>query len=450
VVGGEIKTYRCRFQYINVDPSFMFRKENLLITITVIAALLLATFGVIKEVRDKTPVVQPLASGYVPGDGQSDRAYWSDLLYKIAYPVVHNLSAGTLRKNMPLETSPKYIMQAEKVSYLEALGRTMAGIAPWLALPDDNSPEGVKRKTLRTELLKGISNAVNPASPDYLNFRSENQPIVDAGCIAHGFLRAYDALWVPLDPETKKRVITEFKSLRDRSGPDNNWVFLAAIREAFLLKAGEEADMPKIQLAIDRIPKWYKGDGWYSDGDHFSIDYYNSHVLHPVIVDLLKVTTEKGITPDSTYQLAVRRMVRHAEFLERIISPEGTYPVFGRSITYRTGAFQALSQVALMEQLPPYIEPAQVRSALTAVMHNLYDHPGNFDKDGWLVLGFNSHQPVVADAYTSTGSLYMATLGFLALGLPAESRFWSDPGADWTSRKAWTGAPFMKDYHVDY
>jgi hypothetical protein len=129
---------------------------------------------------------------------------------------------------------------------------------------------------------------------------------------------------------------------------------------------------------------------------------------------------------------------------------EITYPAFGRSITYRTAVFQALAQTALMEKLPLYIKPAQVRCALTKVMHNMFDGNQNFDNNGWLVLGFNGHQPMVADQYTSTGSLYMATLGFLTLGLPANNRFWADAPADWTSVKAWKGEPFKKDYKVGY
>ncbi len=427
----------------------MFKKNYLVYTLTVLFALLMVGYSFLaeKKSRDFTNIdLQKRKST----TGAQDRVYWSEILYKISYPVIHNLAEGTLKKNMPLETSEGYGMAVGKVSHLEAVGRTMAGVAPWLELPDDNSKEGEQRKKLRTELLKGITNAFNPQSPDYLNFRTENQPIVDAGCMAHAFLRAPKALWEPLDAETKKRVVTEFKSLRDRNGPDNNWVFLAALREAFLMKIGEQPDMERIKLALKRMNEWYKGDGWFSDGANFSLDYYNSHVIHPVLVDFLIITTEKGLTSQAELDLAIKRMSRHAEFLEHIISPEGTYPVFGRSITYRTGAFQALSQTALMERLPDYMEPSQVRCGLTAVMHNLYDHKGNFDANGWLVLGFNGHQPLVADLYTSTGSLYMATLGFLALGLPPQSRFWSDPPSDWTSKKAWSGQLFKRDYHIDY
>lgn len=143
-------------------------------------------------------------------------------------------------------------------------------------------------------------------------------------------------------------------------------------------------------------------------------------------------------------------MVRYSEFLERFIAPDGTYPPFGRSITYRTGAFQALAQTALMEKLPEYIAPAQVRCALTAVFHRMYDSCNNFDKNGWLVLGFCGHQPLIADYYTSTGSLYMATLAFLPLGLSPDNKFWTDAPTDWTSKRAWNSQPFKKDYRVEY
>lgn len=382
--------------------------------------------------------------------GIQDREYWSQLLYKMASPVILNLANSSLKKNMPVEKAPQYALKAEKVTYLEAVGRTMAGLAPWLALPDDNTNESRLRKELRDALLKGLANAADPANPDYLNFRVENQPIVDAAYMAHAFLRAPDALWKPLDFSTKKRIISEFKSLRNRSGAYNNWLLFAGINETFLLSVGEEPDPARIEFARRKIAEWYEGDGWYSDGPSFSMDYYNSYVIHPMLVDMLKALLDHDRIGKGEYETALKRMVRYSEFLERFIAPDGTYPPFGRSVTYRTGAFQALAQTALMEKLPTYIEPAQVRSALTAVMHRMYDSCNNFDENGWLVLGFCGHQPMIADYYTSTGSLYMATLAFLPLGLPASNKFWSDPPVDWTSKRAWSGRPFHKDYHVEY
>ncbi|AEE53230.1 DUF2264 domain-containing protein [Haliscomenobacter hydrossis] len=406
----------------------------------------LASFGLPFSVlaQSQKPIPTPSSTG------TDDRLYWANLLYKIAQPVISNLAQGTLKKNMPLETAPGYYLKADKVTYMEAIGRTLAGIAPWLALPDDDTPEGKLRKQLRSDALKGLPRCVDPQSPDYLNFRTEQQPIVDAAFMAHAFLRAPDALWHPLDDLTKKRFVEEFKSLRDRKAYYSNWLLFSGLIESFLLQIGEQYDPVRIDIAIRKTQEWYVGDGWYSDGPKFCMDYYNSFVIQPMLVDVLKVTSEKNFSPKPEYAQALKRMARHAEFLERLISPEGTFPVFGRSITYRVATFQALAQMALLEQLPESITPAQVRCGLTKVLHNMFDHPGNFDQKGWLVLGFNGAQPAIADVYTSTGSLYLTTLGFLPLGLPASNRFWTDPPADWTSKKAWSGQVTKKDYKVDY
>ena len=414
-------------------------------TVKIVFLFLVIPLLPINLYAQKKPKAAPEASS-----GEQDREFCVNALYKIAYPVVHHLAQGSLKKNMPAETGPGYDMQVKKVTYTEAVGRTIAGLAPWLTLPDDNTREGELRKQMRNELLTGLKNAVDPTNPDYLTFRTERQNIVDAAYFAHAFLRAPKALWEPLDSLTKQRYIEEFQSLRSRAPVYNNWLLFAAITEGFLLKIGAGVDPARIDFALRKMKDWYAGDGWYKDGDLFSLDYYNSYVIHPMLVDLLGVLLEKKWVSQNDYDLAVKRMVRNSEFLERIIAPDGTYPAMGRSITYRTGAFQVLSQVALMQQLPEHIAPAQVRCALTKVIHNFYDGNQNFDSNGWLVLGFNGHQPMVADTYTSTGSLYMATLGFLQLGLPADNRFWTDPPADWTSKKAWAGLPLKKDYKVEY
>jgi hypothetical protein len=65
----------------------------------------------------------------------------------------------------------------------------------------------------------------------------------------------------------------------------------------------------------------------------------------------------------------------------------------GRSITYRTGAFHLLAQIALRRELPPPLAPGGVRSALTAVMRRSLEAPGTFDGEGWLTVGFCGHQP---------------------------------------------------------
>ncbi len=56
-------------------------------------------------------------------------------------------------------------------------------------------------------------------------------------------------------------------------------------------------------------------------------------------------------------------------------------------------------------------------------MRNMFSVDGNFDDKGFLALGFAGHQPDLANYYTNNGSLYMTSLVFLPLGLPADHPF---------------------------
>lgn len=98
----------------------------------------------------------------------NDREYWVKLIYKIAYPVLSNLSKGQLRKNMPVEVSPVWDGRDKAVAYMEAFGRLMTGIAPWLALNDDLTDEGKQRKQLKELALQSFTNSVDTNNPDYL------------------------------------------------------------------------------------------------------------------------------------------------------------------------------------------------------------------------------------------------------------------------------------------
>ena len=55
-------------------------------------------------------------------------------------------------------------------------------------------------------------------------------------------------------------------------------------------------------------------------------------------------------------------------------------------------------------------------------------------------------QPDLGESYITTGSLYLNTNVFLALGLADSDEFWTAPAEEWTSVKIWSG----KDVHLDH
>lgn len=382
---------------------------------------------------------------------KSDRELWAGILYQMAAPVLSNMSEGKLQENMLVELSPTWDGRDKRVTYMECFGRLMTGLAPWLSLPDDDTAEGKQRKQLREWSLKSYAQSVDPESKDYLLWRKEGQPLVDAAYIAESFLRGYDALWVPLDDLTKQRYIAEFQQLRRVDPPYTNWLLFSSTVECFLKKAGAQTDYYRITSALRKVDEWYVGDGWYSDGEDFAFDYYNSFVIHPMYVECLEVMTNGGKqniwnVKGGNFPNALKRMQRFGMILERFVSPEGTFPVFGRSITYRTGVLQPLALLSLRGWLPKELPAGQVRAAMTAVIQRMFGDNRNFNAEGYLTLGFNGSQPNISDWYTNNGSLYLASLAFLPLGLPADAPFWTDAPQPWTSKKAWGGEDFPKDH----
>lgn len=371
------------------------------------------------------------------------REYFVNTLVKIADPVLVALANNELKETMPVEVVQN--ADRSKYTYLEAFGRTLSGIAPWLELGPDNTKEGVLREKYIQLSLKGLRNSTNPNSKDYMNFSEGSQPLVDAAFLAQGLLRAPNQLWDRLDDQSRKNILSALKQTRKIEPVYSNWLLFTAMVEAAILRFEGEADMVRIQYALKKHEEWYLGDGTYGDGPDFHWDYYNSYVIQPMLLDIYKVLVEKKEDLgwryneiDAKYNEVIERAQRYAAIQERLISPTGTYPPLGRSSTYRFGAFQLLSQIALFQKLPKAITPAQVRSGLQAVVEKQMSAEDMFDENGWLTLGFYGHQPEMAEAYISTGSLYLCTEMFLMLGLKPESPFWSDPAHDWSQKQIWS------------
>lgn len=377
------------------------------------------------------------------GQAEMDRTYWLDVLFRIANPVLQALASRQLKAVMPVERK-----QEDRFSYtyLEALGRLLAGLAPWLEHGPEDEEEGKLRALFARLAREAIDAGTDPSSPDYMNFSEGFQPIVDAAFLAHAVVRAPNALWTKLEPRVKRNLIQALKLSRSRKPFFNNWLLFAAMVETALYRMGEtDWDPMRIDYALKQHEQWYLGDGTYGDGPEYHADYYNSFVIQPMLIDIVEAMGEHYPDWGRLREPVLHRARRYAAIQERSISPEGTFPVIGRSLAYRFGAFQLLSQIALRRELPAHVEPAQVRGALTAVIRRTIEMPGTFDDGGWLTIGLCGHQPDVGETYISTGSLYLCSTVFLPLALPADDPFWQGE-AEWTAKKAWSGKPIPIDH----
>ena len=377
---------------------------------------------------------------------QNDRMYWLTTMSRIAEPVLTALAEKRLKAEMPVESNGP---ECAKFTHLEAIGRLLTGIAPWLETTHPIPQEEALRRRYAELARLAIDAATDPTSPDYCNFSYSFQPIVDAAFLSHALLRSPTELWQKLDARVKKQLIDALKLTRTRKPWASNWLLFSAMIETVLYRLGEpDWDPMRIDYALKQHEQWYLGDGLYGDGANLHVDYYNSFVIYPMLLDIVETMGDQYPDWGDLRERIVQRAQRYATILERLISPEGTFPALGRSLTYRFGAFHLLAQMALRQELHETITPAQVRCALTAVMRRVIEMPGTFDANGWLTIGFCGHQPELGETYISTGSLYLCSTVFLPLGLSADTSFWQGE-ADWTARKVWSGQYTPIDHALD-
>jgi hypothetical protein len=368
--------------------------------------------------------------------GEANRRVWYGYARKLAEPVLRNLAAGTLRARMPVAQAAN--IDRRGVTHLEAFGRLLAGLAPWIE--SGAAPE------YGPLALQALDRAVDPKSPDFMNFTSESQPLVDAAFLVQGLLRAPNSLLGAIGGATKRNLIAALESTRVITPGFNNWLLFSAMIETGLDALRARLDRTRVEYAIRVHEQWYKGDGAYGDGPQFHWDYYNSFVIHPMLVDVAAALSDKVPAVKEMSPRIEERARRYAGVQERLIGPDGAFPPIGRSLAYRCGAFHLLGQSALRHALPDDVSPPQVRGALTAVIKRTLDAPGTFDADGWLRIGLCGHQPGVGEAYISTGSLYLCSVALLPLGLHESAPFWSGAPAPYTQQRAWSGQPFPIDH----
>jgi hypothetical protein len=373
------------------------------------------------------------------------REKWYSLLLEIYNPILH----GFMNKTIYTTFSKKYSPLLQKNAYnqnkifTELFCRTLLGISVLF-----QNEEFIKKyhyeELFQKTLLFIKSGFINPLF-DYKNMG--DQVIVEMANLSIAFFRT-PYLWSKIDDSTQNAILDALLfAHRHIFTHNNNWILFKCIIGLFLYKHKKISDISFIIVSLQNFEKNYVGDGWYKDGHVFHMDYYNSFVILPFLVDIYNEL--QNIIPiyKNHYESTILKIQRHSEFLERLISENGTFPLFGRSIVYRTAIFHALVYTSYLGQLPKSLSYGQVREGLNCVIQKMFIDLSNhiFDKNKYLTLGFTGDQPEIVDIYSNSGSVYFALLIFIPLGLDENHLFWSSEAKDWSQKKIWNCQSILKD-----
>ncbi|ARH91775.1 DUF2264 domain-containing protein [Streptomyces sp. MOE7] len=292
--------------------------------------------------------------------------------------------------------------------------------------------EGLAAGTRRPTDDRGLT----PADPDsWPRIDTVRQARVEAASLALGLRLTRRRLWDTLDEAVRGRIADWLLPALGPSPVDNNWWLFGLTVGGFLHDAGIETARARaaVDRALTRVEEWYRGAGWYSDGDNRAFDHYNAWALHFYPVLHAHLSADHALA--ATYG---DRLHAQLEDYTRLFGSDGAPLPFGRSLTYRFAATAAPWLGALTGHTP--LTPGATRCLASGALRHFLDR-GAVTEDGLLPLGWYGPHPPMLQSYSGPGSPYWAAKGFLGLLLPAGHPTWTDPEEPLPAERADTVRP---------
>ena len=254
--------------------------------------------------------------------------------------------------------------------------------------------------------------------PLILDHPVQGQPMVESASVALGLRMTRPWLWDRLDAAVRDRVEEWLRgALRHLPAP-NNWYLFPFTVAGFLESVGRgDAETARARdRALALLETWYRGQGWYSDGDGRAFDHYNGWALH------LYPVLDAHLAGESTMHGA--RLCEHLESFAALFGADGAPIHFGRSLTYRFAAASAVALGAVTGHTP--LPPGTSRRLISRSLRYFLDR-GAVGDDGLLSRGWHGpHEPTV-QSYSGPASPYWASKAFVCLLAPADHPLWTEP-----------------------
>lgn len=234
-----------------------------------------------------------------------------------------------------------YHLPGDRTSWSGRLSDGLEGYARTLLLA-----AFLRDETALERYADGLAAGVSGIWP---RIEDRSQPLVEAASIALALRLTRPLLWDRLDDGVRQRATAWLGDALTAEAWPCNWELFPVTVGGFLQEIGYEADASRaaIDRGLERIEKWYIGDGWYTDGDGRKFDYYNGWAMHlyPVLHAWLADDPE-------LLDLYGGRLARHLEDYARLFGGDGAPMHQGRSLTYRFATTSPLWLGALTGRTP--------------------------------------------------------------------------------------------------
>ena len=349
------------------------------------------------------------------------KQHWKDAaLYLLegAFSYVHTLDDPM---KFPKQEGKSYPVNETQIptEKLEGLCRTLFIASPLLK----ENPELVIHNIKVADYYRyQIGKLTDPASPSYIEPRAKNggpnQKLVEFGALALSMLTNPDILWKPLPQSQKDELAKIMLSYGDGPTVDSNWKFFNIFVLSFFKEQGYAVNETLLVQYLEKSLKHYRGNGWYNDSPAF--DYYSMWAFQ-MYGTIWSEFFGKKYYPE----LAAKFTANFSDLKDNypyLFSKDGEMIMWGRSISYRTGAVVPFPLMGFKND--PNTNYGWMRRISSGVIKQFLTHP-NFMQDNVPTLGFYGAFEPAVQIYSCRGSVYWMGKIFLGLLVPDDNPFWN-------------------------
>ncbi|GAB4004244.1 hypothetical protein GCM10029992_48590 [Glycomyces albus] len=223
-----------------------------------------------------------------------------------------------------------------------------------------------------------------------------SQQLVEAASIAVALHETRPWLFDRLDPAVRERVVHWLAGVIGKRTRNSNWALFPVVIEQFLASIGGPHAPEEIEGGLDRIEQWYVGDGWYTDGDGQSFDYYAGWAMHlyPLLWARMSGDEDRG----ALYRERLRLFLSG---YQHFFAADGAPIHQGRSLCYRFASVAPLWLGELSGTGP--LPPGRTRRLASGALRHFVEH-GVPDSRGLLSLGWYDRFLPCTQAYSGPAS----------------------------------------------
>lgn len=299
----------------------------------------------------------------------------------------------------------------ERTALTEGFARLLWGLAPLWG--GNGEMEGFAEM-----YLEGIKNGTNPNHSEYWGkIDCCKQELVETAAIGLALILAPEKIWEPLSDVEKDNFYNWLSGVNDVVVWDNNWQFFPVIVNLGFKAVGRGYDKNVIRKSIEKIDSFYKGNGWYTDGNNEQSDYYIPFAIH--FYSLIYAKNMEKEDPENSQKFK-KRAEKFAKTFIYWFDENGSAIAFGRSLTYRFAQCCFWSACIYADVRPFSLE---IMKGIISRNIEYWINMPIFDNGGILSVGYGYPNLYMSEDYNAFGSPYWALKSFLILALSDEHEF---------------------------